>query len=248
MDHFSKQTKTTSFVTNMVRIIISNDWLVDKPDLRERANQLYHEFICRCFDVQKQTDEEFNWQQLSCLVVPAAGPLPRWVIYSDKPGEHARDGFILREIGLINNGNPGIWQVELIWRPAAMQARSVFHLPDAVMPSVWIGKNTYRLRIGSHKCLGLLGGLPVPVLDGQSTTRTASHLCHNRPCHNPFHLAWEDLAVNKARNGCPGEASCSHLPRCIRRGPHYKNHQDHTAIPTIKAEAWPQAVRDKYHI
>lgn len=50
---------------------------------------------------------------------------------------------------------------------------------------------------------------------------TVSHLCHNSWCYNPGHVNLEPLAVNKARNGCPGGEHCHHQVRCLLPGPYF---------------------------
>ena len=50
---------------------------------------------------------------------------------------------------------------------------------------------------------------------------TVSHLCHNNRCYNWNHHELEPLAINKARNGCPGGNHCHHRRRCIIPGPYY---------------------------
>ncbi len=58
-------------------------------------------------------------------------------------------------------------------------------------------------------------------LDDLPAGVTGSHLCHNVGCFNPAHLVYENLAVNKGRNGCPGpQSGCAHVPICLRQGPH----------------------------
>lgn len=49
---------------------------------------------------------------------------------------------------------------------------------------------------------------------------TVSHLCHNNKCHNPQHLVFERLPVNKGRNGCPGGPWCRHRTHCMLPGPY----------------------------
>jgi len=49
---------------------------------------------------------------------------------------------------------------------------------------------------------------------------TVSHLCHNNWCMKPSHHVLESLAMNKARNGCPGGTHCHHEVRCIMPGPY----------------------------
>lgn len=50
---------------------------------------------------------------------------------------------------------------------------------------------------------------------------TVSHLCHDNNCMNPEHHTLELLAVNKARNGCPGGSHCHHQVKCLIPGPYY---------------------------
>lgn len=76
------------------------------------------------------------------------------------------------------------------------------------------GRDFY-VRVASVKALFALSGV-----NTDDKTMTTSHLCHNISCHNPLHLAWEALAVNKSRNGCPGGGNgCLHTPPCLRPGP-----------------------------
>lgn len=49
---------------------------------------------------------------------------------------------------------------------------------------------------------------------------TVSHLCHNPECYNWEHHVLELLAVNKARNGCPGGRHCHHKHKCLIPGPY----------------------------
>jgi len=63
-------------------------------------------------------------------------------------------------------------------------------------------------RCSSHKMLFVFDEAYRPEEKGM----TASHLCHNPSCHNPNHLVFETLAVNKGRNGCPAGKSCLHQP------------------------------------
>jgi hypothetical protein len=60
-----------------------------------------------------------------------------------------------------------------------------------------------------------------PHLD-ETNGMTASHLCHQADCLNPYHVVFEQLDVNKGRNGCPGPVgnACTHSPRCLVAGPH----------------------------
>lgn len=65
----------------------------------------------------------------------------------------------------------------------------------------------------------------VPFLDHPNYNdpdSTLSHLCHNEKCYNWKHHCLENLAYNKARNGCPGGRFCFHTPLCIVPGPFYK--------------------------
>lgn len=46
---------------------------------------------------------------------------------------------------------------------------------------------------------------------------TASHLCHNSPCSDPFHFTLESWAFNNSRNSCVFHGSCfghGELPTC----------------------------------
>jgi len=70
------------------------------------------------------------------------------------------------------------------------------------------GRDFY-VRVASVKALFALAGY-----DTDNSHRTCSHLCHNISCHNPLHLSFEDLAVNKSRNGCPAGSGCLHRPLC----------------------------------
>lgn len=58
-----------------------------------------------------------------------------------------------------------------------------------------------------------------PEFDNESWT--VSHLCHNNWCMNWEHHVLEPLAVNKARNGCPGGPSCRHRTKCLVPGPYH---------------------------
>ncbi len=62
-------------------------------------------------------------------------------------------------------------------------------------------------------------GIPKP-----SDEHQVSHLCHQKHCFRPDHLAWETPKEIVARKGCPGViltpdgkhyTACKHLPRCI---------------------------------
>lgn len=50
---------------------------------------------------------------------------------------------------------------------------------------------------------------------------TVSHLCHHNWCMNWEHHVLEPLAVNKARNGCPGGPHCHHRVRCLIPGAYH---------------------------
>lgn len=50
---------------------------------------------------------------------------------------------------------------------------------------------------------------------------TVSHLCHNNWCYNWDHHVLELLAVNKARNGCPGGPHCHHKVKCLIPGQYF---------------------------
>jgi len=108
-------------------------------------------------------------------------------------------------------------------------------------PSRWQFKLTINggvYRWGSHTVPFLLN----PALDVNGDPNTASHLCHNPPCHNPLHIAWECLDLNKGRNWCCGPAGpggCPHAVQCLMQGPLYGVGVTTTA---------PQQTRALFHV
>lgn len=82
-----------------------------------------------------------------------------------------------------------------------------------------VGRWQYRPTVGGAR--RNWGSHTVPFLF-QTPGLTASHLCHNPPCHNPRHLVWESLDDNKSRNWCPGPGfGCNHVVPCLAQGPLY---------------------------
>jgi hypothetical protein len=101
---------------------------------------------------------------------------------------------------------------------------------DEGMPSRWQYKTTDKklgeIKVGSHT-------VPFLTDSGEERRGTASHLCHNPPCHNPRHLVWESLDNNKSRNWCSGPgAGCAHSPKCLIQGPLFVTSQ----APALTAE------------
>lgn len=80
----------------------------------------------------------------------------------------------------------------------------------------------YRPTVNGKRERWVSTGVPF-IMDGLDDL-TASHKCHNPPCHNPLHLVYEDLETNKSRNGCPGpNGGCRHQPVCLMAGPYHNS-------------------------
>jgi hypothetical protein len=92
-------------------------------------------------------------------------------------------------------------------------------------------KPNYRFRMAAPKAAL---GFCYPEKGSQSNM-TASHLCHNAVCLNPYHVCLESLEVNKGRNGCAGPPNkCDHTPQCFIPGPNITS-EDLSYIPTVQA-------------
>jgi hypothetical protein len=62
----------------------------------------------------------------------------------------------------------------------------------------------------------LEAGAEYPIMDLILTFHHASHICHNKPCSDPFHVERERDYENNSRNFCrpPHNKPCNHRPRC----------------------------------
>lgn len=88
------------------------------------------------------------------------------------------------------------------------------------------GRSNFQVKVTVSKGRVVRAGslvFPFRVEYGEEEG-TASHLCHNPLCHNPCHLVFEPLSLNKARAGCPGpNGGCLHNPVCLMAGPDHRN-------------------------
>jgi len=93
---------------------------------------------------------------------------------------------------------------------------------------IYTKKNSDLNRIGrGSQTAFLIHRASFLAANGHDAHGHVSHICDNRRCFNPDHLADETAQVNNSRKNCTGPIFCSvhhhlivdlcqHLPQCIR--------------------------------
>lgn len=80
-------------------------------------------------------------------------------------------------------------------------------------------KNQFRFSLRGSKLL--VHVFTKACFEDNTDDLDVSHLCHNRKCCRPSHLAYESRSYNKSRDGCCGyiitrnaHLVCKHKPAC----------------------------------
>jgi len=122
-----------------------------------------------------------------------------------------------------------VWtSVDVTFHPWYSPDHAVLHckaMPDVMPPGFSrVGPDRFQFSFtyGGTRLRPVAYRVPFLTTPGFSDSdMTVSHLCHHNWCMNWEHHVLEPLAVNKARNGCPGGPHCHHTVRCLRPGEHF---------------------------